>query len=279
MVVGLVLAGACYAPAPPSGAPCAAGGACPSGLICIEDRCLAGPAPDAPGAIVDAPDDPPIDPDGGIDAPPDAPAAQVIVFAQQAAGVSQTATASQSAALPASQAAHGTNVVFVGWLALGTSITSVTDTRGNAYALVVPSPGSATYGLALYVAKDIAAGANTVTVAFSAQTVYTEVRVVEYRGVSASQPIDVMHQGTGTSATSSSGAMTIAGAVVVAGNSALPGTTTTGPGAGFTSRQVTSSGHIIEDRTLATPGAVAPSAPLDISNSWIMSAVALRPGP
>jgi hypothetical protein len=42
--VAAVLAGACYSPNPPSGAPCAVGGLCPTGLSCIAGVCTTGGA-------------------------------------------------------------------------------------------------------------------------------------------------------------------------------------------------------------------------------------------
>jgi hypothetical protein len=68
-----VVLAACYAPTPPSGAACATGQRCPSGLSCIDGLCLEGPggfpADARPGdAPTDA--DTPLGPDAALVCPP-----------------------------------------------------------------------------------------------------------------------------------------------------------------------------------------------------------------
>lgn len=67
-LLGVVMLAACYAPSPPSGAPCSPSGACPRGLACIADVCTAGDAPgDAHADTGDGPRDGVVDalhPDG-----------------------------------------------------------------------------------------------------------------------------------------------------------------------------------------------------------------------
>lgn len=68
LVVGLVVAPGCYAPAVPSGAPCAASGACPHELVCVEPSHTC--EPDGSHGVVDAA----LDGDGGRDDATDATA-------------------------------------------------------------------------------------------------------------------------------------------------------------------------------------------------------------
>lgn len=64
----LALLVGCYSPSVVPGAPCSSEGTCPSGLMCIADRCLLGP--EGTDGTVDSPAD--AGSDGSIDAVPDA---------------------------------------------------------------------------------------------------------------------------------------------------------------------------------------------------------------
>ena len=57
----------------------------------------------------------------------------------------------------------------------------------------------------IYYAANIASGSNTVTVTFSQAASYPDVRILEYRGVTA---LDVTAGASGSSASASSGAAT-----------------------------------------------------------------------
>ena len=85
--------------------------------------------------------------------------------------------------------------------------------------------------------------------------------------------------GTGTNATSSSGALTTTApnALLVAANDVATGTSAAG--SGFTSRVITNpNGDIVEDRLAATAGSYTGTAPLFSSGTWVMQMVAFRAG-
>src|SRR4029077_21143918 len=90
----------------------------------------------------------------------------------------------------ASQTAGDLNVVIVGWADTVATVTSVTDSVGNAYQLAVgPTKYSTTLTQSIYYAKNIGAAAangNVVTVKFSGAAPFPDVRLFEY---SASRPI------------------------------------------------------------------------------------------
>src|SRR5262249_10555431 len=147
------------------------------------------------------------------------------------------------------------NVVMVGWADTATHTITVTDSKGNAYALAVGPTvfaGSQPLAHSIYYAKNIAAataGSNTVTVSFSPAVQFPAVRIAEYTGIDPTAPLDVTAFGTGTGSTSSTAAVTTTNAndLLVAGN--MVETSTRAAGTGFTSRLVTSpDGDILEDR-------------------------------
>ncbi len=87
-----------------------------------------------------------------------------IAFVQVKSATPQTASASVPVTFTAAQTAGNMNVVVVGWNDTTSTVSSVTDSRGNTYTLAIgPTTGT---GLrqSIYYAKNIAAGTNTVTV-------------------------------------------------------------------------------------------------------------------
>src|SRR5262252_893704 len=214
-------------------------------------------------------------------APQLALAQSTTAFVQAASAVPQSSPTSVAVTYTQAQAAGDFNVVVVGWNSATGQVQAVTDTRGNTYVLAVGptvSPGFATQSI--YYAANIAAaaaGANTVTVTFTAPAPFPDIRLAEYRGIAATTPVDGAIAGTGTSGTSSSGALvtTNASDLLVAAN--LVATLTSGAGAGFTSRMITvPDGDILEDQIVSTTGSYTATAPLNPAGAWIMQLVAFK---
>ena len=107
----------------------------------------------------------------------------------------QSAPSSVSVVFTAAQAAGDLNVVVVGWNDATATVTGVTDSRGNTYTLAVgPTVLSGVASQSIYYAKNIqaaAAGANTVTVAFSRAASFPDIRIAEYSGADPNNPVDV----------------------------------------------------------------------------------------
>src|SRR5262249_20724310 len=192
-----------------------------------------------------------------------------------------TAATSVSVTYAAAQTQGNLNVVVVGWNSGTSSIASVSDTKGNAYQRAIgPTTGAGSFSQSIYYASNIAsaaAGANTVTVAFSPAAPFPDVRILEYSGIAASAALDAAASGTGNSSTSSTAALTTTGAndLLVAGN--YVATVTNGPGTGFTSRLISSpDGDIVEDRVVATAGSYSAAAPLGGAGGWVMQMAAFR---
>ena len=204
-----------------------------------------------------------------------------IAFVQVNYSVPSTPQSTVTAAYTKAQTAGDTNVVAIGWSNSTSSVTSVTDTKGNTYNVAVgPTVLSGVQSQIIYVAKNIAAaaaGANTVTVKFSAAVPYPDVRILEYSGLDPVSPVDVTAGATGTSATSSSGSVTTTSSYDLIFSANYVTTSTNAAGNGFISRVVTSpDGDIAEDQIVTATGTYTGTANLTSSGSWIMQTVALR---
>ncbi len=179
------------------------------------------------------------------------------------------------------QVAGDMNVVVVGWNDSTATVSSVTDTKGNTYALAVgPTIISGTLSQSIYYAKNIAsapAGGNTVTVTFSTAAVYPDIRILEYIGADPNTPVDVTAAATGNSSTSSSGAATTTNPLDLIFGANIVSTATIGPGSGFTSRLLTiPDADIAEDQMVSATGSYTATAPLNSAGPWIMQMVAFR---
>ncbi len=204
-----------------------------------------------------------------------------IAFVQRNAATPQSLQSAVSATYAAAQNAGDLNVVVVGWNDSVAQVRSVTDTRGNTYQLAVgPTVSSGNLTQAIYYAANVgasSAGANVVTVTFDRPAAYVDLRIAAYRGVATTNPLDVVSTGVGISANSATSSVSTANAndLIVAANTVATGTT--GAGAGYVSRVVTSpDSDILEDRVVTASGSYAATAPLSSSGAWVMQLVAFR---
>ena len=197
-----------------------------------------------------------------------------IGFGQVAAATPQVPTQVINLAFPAAQTVGDMNVVVVGWNDVTSSVQSVTDSAGNVYSLAIgPTTGT---GLrqSIYYAPNIAGGNNTVTVQFNQAAIYPDIRILEYRGVSA---VDVTAGASGTGTATSSGAVTTttANELLFAANTVATGNTAAG--AGFTARIITTPDlDLVEDQVVNTTGSYTATAPIAPSGAWVMQIVAFR---
>ena len=204
-----------------------------------------------------------------------------IGFVQQNYAVPQSPQAAVEVTFPNAQAAGNLNIVVVGWNDTTASVSSVTDTNGNMYTLAVgPTTVAGQLSQSIYYAQNIASAAansNTITVQFTAQANYADIRVLEYSGLDEVSPVDVTKAATGTNSTSSSGAVTTTNANDLIFGANTVTTSTSGPGTGFTSRVITSlDGDIAEDRVVSSAGSYTVSAPLSNAGAWVMQMVAFK---
>ena len=129
-------------------------------------------------------------------------------FVQVKSATPQTATGSVAVTYTLAQTAGNLNVVVVGWNDTTSTVSMVSDSLGNNYALAIgPTTGT---GLrqSIYYAAGIKAGSNTVTVRFNQAAKYVDIRALEYSGLNNANPLDVRAGAAGSATTASSGAAT-----------------------------------------------------------------------
>ena len=188
-----------------------------------------------------------------------------------------TAASSLAVAYSSPETAGNLNVVAVMWGDTTKAVSSVTDSKGNTYALAVGPTEATALTSAIYYAKNIAGGSNTITVTFNGTAAYPNVNVLEYSGLDAANPLDVSATaiGTGTSANSGSATTTSTNELIVgAGN---PSSGFTSPGSGFIGRVINPFGGISEDRIVTSAGSYGATATLT-SGTWAMQMAAFRTG-
>jgi hypothetical protein len=169
------------------------------------------------------------------------------------------------------------NIVVVGWNDTTSSISSVSDTRGNSYILAVGPTTASGARQSIYYAKNISGGSNTVTVTFNQSAAAVDIRVLEYSGLSLTSPLDVTAAATGSSTTANSGIATTTASneLIFAADTIATGTP--GPGTGFTARIITTpDSDIAEDRIVSTAGAYSATAPVAPSGYWVMQMVTFK---
>jgi len=198
----------------------------------------------------------------------------VVKFVQVNSRTSTSASA-LTTAYSSQQAAGNLNVVAVMWGDTTRAVSSVTDSRGNSYALAVGPTKATGLGSAIYFARNIAGGSNAVTVTFNGTAAYPNVNVLEYSGLDTANPLDVSAAATGSGTTANSGSATTSSAnelIVGAGN---PTSVFTGAGSGFSNRVINGFGGISEDRVVSSSGSYNATAALT-SGVWVMQMAAFR---
>ena len=161
-----------------------------------------------------------------------------ITFVQTSNATPQTPQRTVTVRFNATQVAGDLNVVVVGWGDTTAAVGTVTDSSGNVYRLAVgPTAISGTATQAIYYAANIvgaAAGANSVTVSFTAPAIYPDIRLAEYSGIDPNNPLDVVASATGNSAASATPPVTTTFANdLLVGANLVQSLTITG-GSGFT---------------------------------------------
>ncbi|MGH9545846.1 MAG: galactose oxidase-like domain-containing protein [Terriglobales bacterium] len=209
--------------------------------------------------------------------PPPPPPPPTLGYVQ---GKSSTQYSGSSVAISygVAQTAGDLNVVSVMWGDTISAVSSVTDSRGNSYALAA-GPTTAT-GLTsvIYYAKNIAAGSNTVTVTFNRTAAYPNVNVLEYSGLDTVNPLDVTATATGSGTTANSGTATTGSASELIFGAGNPTSLFTGAGSGFSNRMINPYGGIAEDRIVNSTGSYNATAALQ-SGTWTMQMVTFRASP
>ena len=128
-----------------------------------------------------------------------------IAFVQVNAAIPQTNSASVPVTFGVAQTAGNLNIVVVGWNDITSTVTSVTDSLGNTYTQAGTHDHGSSARQAIYYAKNILAGSNTVTVTFNQAARFVDVRILEYSGLDTTNPLDVTASAAGSSVSPNSG--------------------------------------------------------------------------
>ena len=164
--------------------------------------------------------------------------------------------------------------VYVVWD--NTGAVSVSDSRNNTYAAAsARTTWQGSWSAQVFYAKNIAAGANTVTATFATGiTSFGLVYVHEYSGLDKTNPVDVSAGAIGSAAAMSSGAATTTFANDLLFGAGASTSTVSAVGTGFTSRSA-AFGNRTEDRVVSAVGSYAATATQN-GSGWVMQLVAFR---
>ncbi len=181
---------------------------------------------------------------------------------------------SLSASFASNNTAGNLIIVVAGWA--GTTITaSVSDSNGNTYQTAVgPTTGVGSRGQMFY-AENIAGGANTVTVAFSASVSGAHLLIHEYSGIATSNSLDQVTSATGSSTVCDTGSVTTtqADALLFASCGAETDPTTITAGTGYTLRELVGAAGktATEDQIVSATGTYNATFTLGASAPWLAS--------
>ena len=204
------------------------------------------------------------------------PPAGGIRFVQVKSAVAMSGS-SLAVTYSAAQTAGNLNVIALMWGDTTSRVSSVTDSRGNAYALAVGPTLTSGLTSAIYYAKNIAGGSNTVTVTFNQKAGWPNVNALEYSGLDPANPLDVAATAIGSGTTANSGAATTTSAnelIVGAGN---PTSMFNLAGSGFSSRIINAFGGISEDQVVTNMGSYNATATM-ATGGWVMQMATFRAG-
>jgi len=203
--------------------------------------------------------------------------------AVQAAYQDPTSASTVSVTYAQAQNVGDLNVVIIAWKDSTSSVTSVTDSQGNSYAVAVGptvSPGNATQ--LIYYAYDIAAasaGSNVVTVVFSNSVNAPDVRIAEYSGIAyLKSPLDVAVGASGTGTALNSGSVTTKNAVDLVIGASYGGGKFSAVGSTFTNQQVSADGSLLEYKVIPATGSKNATSNQTPSSWWVMQMVTFAQG-
>jgi hypothetical protein len=192
----------------------------------------------------------------------------------QSANVEGSALTSISQSFPNGNVAGHLIIAFVR-MSTTTQTVQVTDSLGNVYTDAV-SQGQSVDGHQIHVfyAKNIAAGANTVTATFSATNNHPWLSIYEYSGLSTTAPLDQTASAQGTSSSPSSGVTpsTTSSHELLFAGLGMPATSTptvtSGSGFSFLQQDTNTSRAANESQIVNSVGRYAASFPLNGTTYW-----------
>jgi subtilisin family serine protease len=192
----------------------------------------------------------------------------------QSANAMGSGVVSVQSAFPSANTAGNLILAFVRMSSTSQTVT-LTDTAGNAYIEAVrQTQTSDGHQLHLFYAKNVAGGANTVSATFSGTNNHPWLAIYEYRGLSATSPLDRTSaaQGTATAVSSGSTAVTSSANELVFAGIGLPsgysGTETAGSGFILGQKNTSTSPGATESALVTATGSYAGTFALSSGTNW-----------
>ena len=206
-----------------------------------------------------------------------------IAFVQVAAATPQSHVSSVKVSYSRPQNGGDLNIVVVGWNDASASVRSVSDSQGNTYQLGTGPLRGTALTQSIYYAKNIKGGGNTVIVTFNQSAAFPDIRILEYKGLSTTAPLDTStgthgRSGPNTAVSSGSAATTSANELIIGA-----GITNGGfikAGSSFASEVITHDGSIAENEIVPAKGTYAAIASLGNwgTQNWVMQMVGFKAG-
>lgn len=192
-----------------------------------------------------------------------------------------TAISTVSEAYPGAQTAGDLNVVAIGYgdTAGTTTISSVTDTKGNTYSLASGLTRGTGIAQSVYYCSNIAsatAGANTVTVTFSGNIQYPDLRISEFTGYATSSSVDVTAAASGSATSASSGSATTTNATDLIFGAGYTTGAFSNPGSGFTTMDITNPDCDIHEYDIVTSTGSNAATATNSGSPWVMNLVSFK---
>ncbi|MEJ0037686.1 MAG: Calx-beta domain-containing protein [Gammaproteobacteria bacterium] len=208
------------------------------------------------------------------------PCAEAAIAYVQGSATVVVGTNTISATFAGAQTAGNLNVVAIGWADDTTSVSSVTDSRGNVYTLAAgPTRRAGAASSYIYYAKNIVsagAGANTITATItSASVTWPEIRISEYSGLDTTSPVDVVQGANGSGTSVNTGSFTTTNATDLIFAWVYVQNSITAAGSGYTARTF-ASGDLVEDRQTTVAGSYSATATMGTSGWWLIQAAAFK---
>jgi hypothetical protein len=210
--------------------------------------------------------------DARIDARPDAFVMVPITLVQTAANQHGNANNSNvTVSLTTAQSAGDFTVVVASWYTPGATLQALSDTALDSFQLVVEISDGTITERVYYAANSKASAVNIIAAQWDMNVLNPELRVVSYRGIAATNPVDKTATNTGNGSTASVGPVSTTHAHELLFAADVAANTTNGPGTGYT-QEVLYMGDLVEDREVPAMGSYGASAPLQ-SSEWVMALV------
>jgi glucose/arabinose dehydrogenase len=168
-------------------------------------------------------------------------------------------------------------VVYAIWSNTGS--TTVSDSRGNAYSTAAArTTWGGTSSAQVFYARNVAAGANTVTVTHAtAVNSFSAIYIHEYSGIDKVSPVDVTQSAIGTGSAMNSGSVTTTNAADLLFAAGASNAAITAGGSGYTARS-SAFGNRTQDRRVTATGSYNATGTQN-GGAWVMQLVAFKADP